>query len=91
LFGYTASAAELIKSLVSSVDDSSLSGLRLSLDPAWNSLRMGLVNNPNVDDQVFSRHDTNVFVAEAVAARLERRVLDARIDGPRSVFFLADR
>jgi hypothetical protein len=52
---------------------------------------MGLVNGPDIDDQVFSRQSTNVYVAETVAARLDARVLDARTETGRTAFFLLDR
>jgi hypothetical protein len=49
---------------------------------------MELARGPDTSDQIFSRRDTNVFVAEDAVARLERQVLDARIDKERAAFFL---
>jgi Fe-S cluster assembly iron-binding protein IscA len=91
MFTYTDTAAALIQSLISSTGEGSASGLRLSLDPSWGSLRMGLAHSPHADDQVFSHHDTRVFVAGEAATRLETQVLDARIDRQRTAFFLVDR
>jgi Fe-S cluster assembly iron-binding protein IscA len=91
MFTYTDAAAALIQSLISSTGESSASGLRLSIDPAWGSLRMDLVPGPDTDDQIFRRHDTNVFVTGAAADHLETQVLDARIEEQRTAFFLMDR
>jgi Fe-S cluster assembly iron-binding protein IscA len=91
VFSYTDTAAMLIQSLASSPGKSSGWGLRLSVDPSWGSLKMELARGPDAGDQIFSRRDTNVFVAEDAAARLEKQVLDARIDKERAAFFLVDR
>jgi Fe-S cluster assembly iron-binding protein IscA len=91
VFAYTNTAAALIQSLVSSAGGKSASGLRLSLDPSWASLRMELVPGSGVADQVFSHRGTKVFVTEAAAARLGTQVLDARIEEQRAAFFLVDR
>jgi Fe-S cluster assembly iron-binding protein IscA len=91
MFSYTDTAAALIQSLVSSPEGSSGSGLRFSVDPSWGSLKMELARGPDAGDQIFSHRHTNVFVAEDAAARLEKQVLDARIDKERAAFFLVDR
>jgi Fe-S cluster assembly iron-binding protein IscA len=91
MFAYTDTAATLIRSLISSTGGGAASGLRLSVDPSWGSLRMELASSPEVDDQVLNHHDANVFVAGSAAARLDRRVLDARIERQRTAFFLVDR
>jgi iron-sulfur cluster assembly protein len=91
MFAYTDTAATLIRSLISSTGGGAASGLRLSVDPSWGSLRMELAPSPEAGDEVVNHHDTNVFVARSAADRLDRRILDARIERRRTAFFLVDR
>ena len=81
----------LIQSLVGSTGRNSASGLRLSIDPSWGSLRMELAAGPAAADQVVSHRGANVFVTGAAATRIGTQVLDARIEEQRTAFFLVSR
>jgi Fe-S cluster assembly iron-binding protein IscA len=90
MFGFTADAATLIRSLVrrSGLDEGG--GLRMSINPTRGSLAMSLAPGPDTTDHVFTHHDVSVFVASAAAARLNARTLDARVTDPSPAFFLLD-
>jgi iron-sulfur cluster assembly protein len=90
LFTFTDTAATLIRSLISSAELSPMSGLRFTRNGRSGSLEMSLADQPSDGDQVFTHHDTRVFVAPVAALRLEWQVLDARADTRGASFLLID-
>jgi hypothetical protein len=86
----TPSAADLVRTLAEQADLPPHGGLRIVVNPATNSLSMGLVAGPAGDDIILDRHAARVFLTADAADRLRGLVLHAEVTDTRAVFFLAD-
>lgn len=83
-------AATLAQTLSRSARLPEAGGVRIDVNPAFNSLSMTLAPHPQPLDEVVVAHGARVFLAPCAADRLRRRILLAAIDGGRSAFFLGD-
>lgn len=84
----TPDAATLISTLTHDARLSPSAGLRIVIDPAHQSLSMGISDNPAPADTIVRSAGARLFLSPAAAARLHGRTLRAELSANRSAFFL---
>jgi iron-sulfur cluster assembly protein len=84
----TEEAATLISTLTQDAELRQHAGLRLVVNPTFQSLSMDLAETPGAGDTVVAGYGARVFLSASAAYRLGDGTLRAEITEQRSSFFL---
>lgn len=84
----TEEAASLVRILADRESVPEGGGLRIVLNPATDSLSMGLAAAPDTSDAVIARAGARLFLSPPAVQRTQGRRLCAEITDARALFFL---
>lgn len=84
----TDDALRLVRILSDQVSLPEHGGLRIVLNPATNSLSMGLATAPEDADAIIDQGGARLFLSVPAAERMKDQTLCAEITSSRSMFFL---
>jgi hypothetical protein len=82
-------AARIIRGLLHSASSAPGSGLRITVDPRYDSLTMALAGAPSPGDAIIGNHESLVFLSADASLRLSGQTLQASDPVERPSFFLS--